>query len=234
MLNNRSVSSVCFRASEVLGVKFNRKEAIKFSKCHDDKILEEFRSIGADGLKERYYELFAGKSVSVIRDRAYRLGLCDSDKSTYTLEEDNLIRKYYPIMGSSMFNMIKGRSRSMVRNRAERLGVKYYNGFTQEQDDLIIKEYSRLGSKIMTAYPDLFNGKTTNNLYQRAKFLGVKFARVKKSNSKLPDKVRCIETGKTYKNVSRAIIDTGYKNLRYVISKGKADKDGNHWEIIDV
>lgn len=234
MLNNRSVSSVCFRASEVLGVKFNRKEAIKFSKCHDDKILEEFSSIGADGLKEKYYELFAGKSVYVIIDRAYELGLCDNYKSTYTLEEDNLIRKYYPIMGTSMFNMIKGRSRRMVGDRAKRLGVKYNNGFTQEQDDLIIKEYSRLGGKIITAYPDVFNGKTADNLHQRARVLGVKFARVKKSNSKLPDKVRCIETGKTYKNVNRAIIDTGHKNLRYVINKGKADKDGNHWEIINI
>lgn len=234
MLNNRSVNSVCFRASEVLGVKFNRKEAIKFSKCHDDKILEEFSSIGADGLKDKYYELFAGKSVFVIRDRAYELGLCDNYKSTYTLEEDNLIRKYYPIMGTSMFNMIKGRSRSMIRNRAERLGVKYNNGFTQEQDDLIIREYSRLGGKIIAVYPEVFNGKTTDNLYQRARVLGVKFVGVKKSNSKLPDKVRCIETGKTYKNVNRAIIDTGHKNLRYVINKGKADKDGNHWEIIDI
>jgi hypothetical protein len=131
--------------------------------------------LGADKLKERYFDLFAGVTLLTIKERAMWLGVCETDNDNiFTLYEDNLIRKYFPSMGSSMHTMLNNKSSMQVNGRAKKLSIRYNHRFTKLQDEIILKEYNTLGPKSLLAhYSNIFGGVSISQLSYRARRLGL-------------------------------------------------------------
>lgn len=92
--------------------------------------------------------------------RARRLGLIYKKKKPWTKEEDDILIKYYPILGSDVVNMIPNRSRrSCVARANNHLGIISNKNikkphktrddlWTKEEDEILQKYYPSIGMEV--------------------------------------------------------------------------------------
>lgn len=166
------------------------------SYCEDvDKVLEDIANVVGrrwseeeDNILKEYYkeekedivERLPGRNWKSIYQRARNLGLVD-ERNRWSRVEDNIIRKYYPIenIGVSV-RLAKYTKRTdlAIKTRASQLGVKkdLKRGWTDEEDDLLKRKYKNGKYDIQTIHR-LLNGKfTTEQIYQRLKYLNINVA----------------------------------------------------------
>ena len=72
----------------------------------------------------------------------------------WTNGEKDIIKKFYPIMGSEIVSMLPGRDKKSIRSMAYSMGIKYINDkWTTEEDEIIRKHYPSMGSKVSELLP---------------------------------------------------------------------------------
>lgn len=68
--------------------------------------------------------MLPNRTASAIQERAKRLGVRKNNR--WTKDEDNILREFYPSMGSKVSCMIPNHSRDACTDRVIRLGVGLY------------------------------------------------------------------------------------------------------------
>ena|SRR5690606_9080273 len=98
------------------------KEEIQIIRLHYPKI-------GAVGV----HKMIPNHSKNSIKIKAFELGV--SKFKRFTLEEDNILRKKYPVYGAKHLSELLKRDLKSIQNRASALGLKkqpsYYAGGCQ-------------------------------------------------------------------------------------------------------
>lgn len=146
-LNNRS-KEACYKRAQFLGVVSKNK--IKQWTEEEDVILRKYYFNDGDDVCNR----LVGRTRSACKTRAGLLGLKHNKQHSrhlWTEEEDEIMRKYYPLEGISAFKRLKNRSKSVCRNRATTLGLKVNkvrSQWTQEEDDILRQYYSKDGADV--------------------------------------------------------------------------------------
>ena len=73
----------------------------------------------------------------------------ESERHRWTEEEDQIIRDYYPKLGTKIKEMLPGRSvQSIIRRANYRLNVYMIKSWSEEEDNIIIKYYPIMGIKV--------------------------------------------------------------------------------------
>lgn len=72
----------------------------------------------------------------------------------WSKEEDDILREYYPSIGSKVYTMLNMRSESACRTRANQLNIYTGRHFWSEEEDNILKEYyPSMGAKVASKLP---------------------------------------------------------------------------------
>ena len=141
MLPSKSKDQIQHRAA-VLGIKVNKKKTVKEEKNIKPK--KRWSKEEIDILVEKYSEYgtklcqILNRNPREIQAKARRLGL--SYLNSFTQEEENILKKYYPIEGSKSFKRLTNHTKSSCTAKVYQLGLKF------DISDAQAKE--RIGNKI--------------------------------------------------------------------------------------
>lgn len=141
MLPSKSKDQIQHRAA-VLGIKVNKKKTVKEEKNIKPK--KRWSKEEIDILVEKYSEYgtklceILNRNPREIQAKARRLGL--SYLNSFTKEEENILKKYYPIEGSKSFKRLTNHTKSSCTAKVYQLGLKF------DISDAQAKE--RIGNKI--------------------------------------------------------------------------------------
>lgn len=141
MLPGKSKDQIQHRAA-VLGIKVNKKKTVKEKKNIKPK--KRWNKEEIDILIEKYSEYgtklceILNRNPREIQAKARRLGL--SYLNSFTKEEENILKKYYPIEGSKSFKRLTNHTKSSCTAKVYQLGLKF------DISDAQAKE--RIGNKI--------------------------------------------------------------------------------------
>lgn len=91
----------------------------KWTKDEDNLLMEKYVELGLLGISK----LLPNRTKPSIRQRVVKLGITDSHKR-WTKKEIELLKKYYPLMGTDCVKYFKNRTRQMIMNKANKLGLK--------------------------------------------------------------------------------------------------------------
>lgn len=137
--------------------------------AEEDRILQQkYEVLGTD-----IPELLRNRTRNAIIHRANVLGLwlrrrCEYSCSTWTAQEDDLIRQYYGSQGSDIPGL-EHRSAMAIQGRAHDLGVNMKLGWTADELELLVNGYGTYGGNI----PGLEH-RSDKAIYMQAKRLGLK------------------------------------------------------------
>ena len=93
-------------------------------KAYTDEEIEFIKANVSKGAK--YIAEHLGRNQSSVNHKIQEY--CKTKpRIDWTKEEDDILRKYYPLEGSSCFKRLKNRSRAACANRSSRLGLKSQN-----------------------------------------------------------------------------------------------------------
>lgn len=124
----------------------------------EDDVLRAFYKEHPDGrgLKKYLKGKLENRTTLAIRSRIHELCLNTVwDYRPFTLEEDELIKKYYPSEGSQCCKRFENRDNHSISQRAMKLGVKNDSRFwTEEEREIIRKYYPTEGKDIIKRFPD--------------------------------------------------------------------------------
>lgn len=141
MLPSKSKDQIQHRAA-VLGIKVNKKKTVKEEKNIKPK--KRWSKEEIDILVEKYSEYgtklcqILNRNPREIQAKARRLGL--SYLNSFTQEEENILKKYYPIEGSKSFKRLTNHTKSSCTAKVYQLGLKF------DISDAQAKE--RIGNKV--------------------------------------------------------------------------------------
>ena len=168
------------------------------------------------------------KSRSKCSDMARKLSLKYNDARYYSQEEDNIIKKYYPIEGIDCAKRLPNRKPENVQQRAIKFGLRSpYNYINKWSDDelQILEIYYPIGGKYEVIKH--LKTKSVDQIASKASAL-----HLKSPNSK-PKRVICVETNKIYESASQAIKETGLGTIDSCV-RGKTKTAGSyHWKYIE-
>ena len=89
-------------------------------------------------------------------------------------EEDDILRKYYPIEGPDVYKRLPGRTETSCRNRAKYLDIiKAYCRWSAEEDGILCQYYPIEGPDVYKRLP----GRTSESCKARAFKIGIKTTR---------------------------------------------------------
>lgn len=88
----------------------------------------------------------------------------------WTVEEENILRKYYVREGEDVLKRLPNRTRNGLYKRLKKLGISANLFWTAKEDLIIKKNYPSMGSKMAYMLPE----RTTEAVVGRAKALGVR------------------------------------------------------------
>ena len=139
----------------------------------EDNILKDFYKDhpGGKGLKEFGKKYLSHKTYSSIKCRAGYLGLTTPNAVPFTEEENNIIRKYYPIEGVKCLSRLNNHTKSSLQSQVVRLGCFFEgaNLWTKEEVEIMKKYYPIEGSKIQYRLPN----KSIRGILSKARKLGL-------------------------------------------------------------
>ena len=140
----------------------------------EDEILKQY----FEDEKKDIVKRLPGRSWDAIYQRAKNIGLVKS--RGWTLKQDNVIRKYYPIEGEGVIGRkeLKGRTEDAVKTRASQLGVKKDKArcWKKEDDNLLRLRYSDDATDkppIEKMVKFLGNRFTVDQIFARMDYLGL-------------------------------------------------------------
>lgn len=93
------------------------------------------------------------------------------NRNSWTKEEDEIIKKYYPVEGKKVFLRLQNRTMNSVIVRAGKLKVKKIRtNWTKEEDEILKKYYQKEGWNVAKRLP----GQSKKSCSSRANVLGIK------------------------------------------------------------
>lgn len=141
-LNHRTAGSIAARAKEI-GVTrtwWKQEELDTLLKYYSEKTVPELKS-----------EFFPNKSQETILKKLKELGLVYTPSHyKYSVEEEELIRKFYPSEGTNMLWRLPSVTKESLARKARSMGVYYRNNDTyywSDIEDEIIKKYYQVEGK---------------------------------------------------------------------------------------
>ena len=135
-LKDRKSTEISYVARFLFGLNYDRS----FTSEEDAIILKYYAEYGTKGCIDNG----VNRSAGVIAKRANDLGL--KYEGIWKDWEIEILKKYYPIGGSSLCNEkgLKEKDRVQIKSKACRLGIyspSSNNIFTKEEEDIILKYY---------------------------------------------------------------------------------------------
>lgn len=114
-------------------------------------LINNYKSLGA----ARCAELL-NRTVGSVHSKAIELRLCSERPKLWTVEEDAILTKYFPLEGGKVCTRLPGRSELACRKRAFKLGLasEYFN-WPKEAIDYLQANYQNLGPEVISN--DLYN-----------------------------------------------------------------------------
>ena len=96
----------------------------------------------------------------------------------WTEEENNILKKYYPVEGyKEVIDRLEGRTRGAINLQAKKLGIKAPdNTWTEEENDILKEYYPSEGCKVANR----LNGRTKKSIKMRVNKLGIKYQKKNK------------------------------------------------------
>lgn len=170
-LPGHPLNSVRGRA-HVLGVYKNGYGAmIQWTEEEDEIVRKYYEAEGLACLKR-----LPGRTRSALSHRAGMMGLI-SDRSRkyqpWTIEEDEIIRNFYPVEGPKCVDRLPGRTEQGVNQRACFLKVCRQRFWKSNEDDIVRRYYPTEGS----ACAKRLSGRSNSSVMQRAMKLGLSYER---------------------------------------------------------
>lgn len=140
---------------------------------YEDNLLKEFfkEHPNGRGLKDFSSKVLPNRTFLAIKSRVHELALnTEWESLPFTQEEDDIIRKFYPIEGNDCCKRMKNRTPNSVSQRASKLKVKNDSYFWTDEDKEIIRKYYPIeGNKIVNRFP----GKTIFSIKAQARKMKV-------------------------------------------------------------
>ena len=178
---------------------------------------------------------------SQIINQASVLGLTTNKRLAWTLEEDEILREYYPEMGSKIISLLPNRTVQSILQRANAFGLEYTatNKWTEEEKEIVCKFFPIEGIK---GVQERLPNKPKKSIQSMACTLGIKMIDPNQNRrGQGHKKVRCVETGVIYESIAEASRLTGIgkpgicEACKY--SAGLPSRQqragGYHWEYVD-
>lgn len=165
------------------------------------------------------------RSYNAIRHVGQRL--TEGTRDFWTVEEDNILKQFYPIEGNDSFKRLPTRNLSQCKNRVHTLNLKLANRTWSEfENNILYTYYPKLGSDYCyKKINELGRSISRGTLLSHVRNMGLKFngrgiiriednkyfilAEFCKSNSCTPG------------------------TILYYIKTGKADPNGYHWRYVE-
>ena len=161
-LNNRTIESIVNRAQK-LKLKYDARLYNK----EEISIIQRYYPIGGSNLCHQYLPDRTTKSIEV-KAKALSLIFSNNKNKTWTKEEDETIKSYYPASPEECASLLPDRTKSSITKRAQILGV-HYESWSVLQITTLQNEYPILGRKIYDKYQNtIFKNKTRDAVYKYA------------------------------------------------------------------
>ena len=95
------------------------------------------------------------RSVGSIHSKALELNLCQKRPELWTVDEDNILKKYFILEGRLVYKRLPGRSKLACQKRAFKLGLHSESQlWTDEQKNFLKENYAKLGPQGISKYID--------------------------------------------------------------------------------
>ena len=127
----------------------------------EDNLIRDFYDThpGGTGFRKFYREIFKiqfpKRTYSSVHYRSNFLGLTTPNRIPFSKEEEDLIRKYYPIEGQNCYARFNNRSKQTIVLLARKLGIKSLkNIWTEEELKIIRTYYAKEGKNIAKRIPN--------------------------------------------------------------------------------
>ena len=139
----------------------------------ENNILREFYKQHPDGkgLKEFAKRYLSHKTYISVKGHAQELGLTTSNGVPFTEEENDIIRKYYPIEGAKCLSRLNNHTLKSLQSQVIKLGCFFERTdlWTEEEIEIMKKYYPIEGKKIQSRLPN----KSINGIKNKANKLGI-------------------------------------------------------------
>lgn len=140
----------------------------KWSK-EEIEILKNFYSINLDLCVEQIQKINPRRKLPSIIAKANLLGLIRTN--FWALEEDEIIKKYYPVEGpAGVAKRLYGRNEKSIHTRAARLKIKMLPLWSEEDLKILHMYYPIEGGEVIKRLPD----KTATQIISKAQALKLK------------------------------------------------------------
>lgn len=97
-------------------------------------------------------------ALYTLDDELERLRKKIEDATNSKEEEDDILKKWYPIEGIKVINRLKGRTRDGIYGRAKKFNLNAPDKkWTKDEDDILYKYYSQYGRKTIDFLPHCKN-----------------------------------------------------------------------------
>ena len=135
--------------------KVRERHSGKFSDCSEEFELDKFDVVD-----------YVQECIDVFKD-------IDNNiiGNNWTPDEDLIIKKYYPEIGSETIKYLVNRTKSAIVQRAVYLNVKFENFWTEEEKELLKKYYPTLGTECVK----YFKNRDKISIANQAHYLNIKY-----------------------------------------------------------
>lgn len=100
-----------------------------------------------------WQKLIPRKSYTAIKNKAKEIGVnITSRNNLWSEEEDNIIKKYYISLHGDLEEMLPGRTKKNIAQRARKLGIELLNRWTKEDTQFLIENYLEKGAAYCARY----------------------------------------------------------------------------------
>ena len=179
---NRRTATACMQRARKLGVSRLNRTNNETTFSHRLWTNEE------EDIVRRYYptlgkaiaEMLPGRTDVAISQKYYKLVEEDANRertdsessilklpgiATWTKEEDDILRKYYPTEGSQVVTRLPRHTAQACTVRAARLGISYRNQirWSEEEDAIVLQDYPVKGAAIAELLP----GRSASTILKR-------------------------------------------------------------------
>ena len=114
---------------------------------------------------------FPNSTKQSIMTKASKLGIKMINEHTWTEDEVNVIKKYYTTDIRKVESLLSNRTPDTIRCKAQKLGIKNREFWSDEENELLTKIYSKLSIDNVQLY---FPNRTRNSIIKHAILLNLK------------------------------------------------------------
>ena len=118
----------------------------------EDNLVRKYYAEHPDGkgVSKFAKETFKNRTTEAVKSRAKTLGLTKPNTTPFTEEENEILKKYYPIEGRKVVERLPNHPVKAIHSQAWRLGIAYENKdlWTEEEIEILKKYYPTEGYNV--------------------------------------------------------------------------------------